>query len=332
MFKAKSKIILAILLSWLLPRRFLLFGLKQFNRIIPANGRLSGTNAILQVADPTFLRQLKIVYPANFKTIRSIDGYSYLCDVNDHIGYWLYVKGYFDLVPTQIFSQLLSNISPLFYLDLGANIGTTMVPLACKIPTLGIDMNDKSFYQLSYNNYLANSQAVIIKAALTESSEISSKSLTSSSYYINAGNAGSTSMLKGFNKSQKQEVKQVFCTSIDKIINAFCDFSKISLHDTIFVKIDLEGFEYKVLKDSYVLQSNVIGLIEYRPDLSSETSISVVDLLIESGYDVRTVINTGSLLQPVFRLLPFDASVRQENVLFYRSTSLDLIQKSFTFK
>ena len=114
-------------------------------------------------------------------------------------------------------------------------------------------MNDKSFYQLSYNNYLANSQAILVKAALTENPGISDKYLASVSYYINDGNAGSTSMLEGFNKSQKQEVRHAFSTSIDHMLGAFCDLEKFSNLDIVFTKIDLEGFEYKVLNNLFHL-------------------------------------------------------------------------------
>jgi len=330
MLKSRLKIFLAKLISGLVPRSFLLFILRQLYRLSLANLRLPGTAAILKVADPDFLRRLKIVHPSNFKVTKAIDGYSYLCDVNDHIGYWLYVRGYFDLVPTQIFIQLLNSISPLFYLDLGANIGTTMVPLACKIPSIGVDMNDKSFYQLSYNNYLANSLAVLVKAALTETREISSKTLTYANYYVNDGNTGSTSMIKGFNTSQKQEIRLAFCTSIDNVINSFCDTSKITSDDLVFIKIDLEGFEYKALRGSLLLHLNLVGLIEYRPDLMSEASMTVIDLLIESGFDVKTVVNVGSLLKPEFRLLPFDSAVRQENLIFCRESTLDLLYTAFS--
>ena len=291
---------------------------------------IPGITALAKAADPNFLRRLGIVLSSRFKVVKSIDGFSYLCDVNDHIGYWLYVRGYFDLLPTQIFAQLTTTITPLFYLDLGANIGTTMIPIASKIPSIGVDMNDKSFYQLSYNNYLANSKAVLVKAALTENCEINDKVLASVSYYINAGNAGSTSMLKGFNKSQKQEVRQSFATSIDHMLSAFCDLDKIRKLDIVFAKIDLEGFEYKVLKDSFLLRLNLIGLIEYRPDLTAHSSEAVIQLLVSSGFAVKSVVNIGNILKPSFKLYPFDPKVRQENVIFYRESSQDMIDAAFS--
>jgi len=316
--------------SRLIPRSLILIALRIAYHSKLTKYHIPGISAFARAADPDFLRRLGIVLSCKYKVVKSIDGFSYLCDVNDHIGYWLYVRGYFDLLPTQIFTQLLTTITPLFYLDLGANIGTTMIPLASKVPTLAVDMNDNSFYQLSYNNYLANSKAILVKAALAENCRIKDEFLTSISYYINPGNAGSTSMLEGFNKSKTQEVRYAFATSIDHLLSAFCDVDKISDSDIVFAKIDLEGLEHKVLKHSSLLRSNIIGLIEYRPDLTADTSAAVIQLLISSGFEVRTVVNLGTLLKPSFKLFPFDPNVKQENVIFYKESSQGMIDTALS--
>ena len=330
MLTSRFKLLVGKLSFSLLPRNFLLIALRIAHHLQLKKYHIPGIAALARASDPDFLRRLGRILPSRFKVVKSIDGYSYLCDVNDHIGYWLYVRGYFDLLPTQIFSQLLTTITPIFYLDLGANIGTSMIPLASKIPSIGVDMNDKSFYQLSYNNYLANSQAILVKAALNENSAIRDKFLTSVSYYINDGNAGSTSMLEGFNNSKKQEARRAFSTSIDYMLSAFCNLEKIGNLDIVFTKIDLEGFEYNVLKDSSLLHLNLIGLIEYRPDLTANTSEAVIELLVASGFEVRSIVNIDILLKPRFKLFPFDHNIRQENVIFYRESSQALIDTALS--
>jgi FkbM family methyltransferase len=323
---------ISIYVCRLFPRSILLFVLRSAFRVDFGSTWKKIVGLILLTQDPNYLRRLNITLPEKNKIVDSADGYRYFCDVNDHIGYMLFVKGYFDLLPGQVFNSLAAHLNPLIYIDIGANIGTTMIPIASKLPSIGIEMNDSTFYRLALNNSLNNSESFLVKAALGQCPLIEGARSNPhlASYFVNHGNTGSTSLIKGYNKSGTQDERRAILSSIDLIVNSVFDISSATSDRPIFVKIDVEGFEYEVLRNSFLIKSNVIGLFEHRPDLS-ENSIKTVRLLSSNGFSLFEVKNIGDTLRPSFILKDFDPNVRQENVLFFRPTDrskiLDIFKK-----
>ena len=201
----------------------------------------------------------------------------YRLNVNDHIGYTLYVKKSFDSVQTDailVLARLHSSIK-LVYLDLGAHIGTSFIPVARDVPSIAVELNISSFVNLSINCSLNNLRpysllnAALVFSGLNDLSEVS--------YSFSPSNTGNC-VVQQSNLTSSNNVSYSALTfdssSIPKSIPA------LSQAELIIIKIDIEGLEYEILHSLLPnLSSPFIIFFEYRPDLYPTEAFELMNYL-----------------------------------------------------
>ena len=263
------------------------------------------------IYDPNFQRKIFNGFSSSEKyLLMESNRITYLVNVNDHIGYKMYVNGFFDESVIQVASIFDLKENDIF-LDIGANIGSICLPIAEKFSCtcVAIEASKINGWQLLRNAVL-NPQLKIIPFILA----VGDKEFVKNQMVelnINPGNLGANSLLSNWNiadtsENVKELVKPVMVDSLVKIIN----FDNIK-----FIKLDVEGFEINVIKGMNNLIDKRIPIIfEWRVDLSINPDDQILSLqsLLGKNYDFHKVCTSES---GNIYFSKFDPAIKAENVL-----------------
>ena len=234
----------------------------------------------------------------------------YLVNVNDHIGYKMYVNGFFDHSVIQVASLFDLKENDIF-LDIGANIGSVCLPIAEKFSCtcVAIEAPKSNGWQLLRNATLNPKLKIIPFILAVGDKKLSKNQMVELN--INLGNFGANSLLSNWNIGKtndnlKELVKPTMVDSLEKII---C-FDDIKL-----IKLDVEGFEINVMKGMKKLIDRRIPIIfEWRIDLCINPDDQIESLLgmLSKNYDFYKVCisEKGNIY-----FSKFDPSLKSENVL-----------------
>lgn len=190
--------------------------------------------------------------PGSFRNC-NVDGINYLVDLSDTNGH----LNYFGLKdPGQ--KKLLSNIREgMTVLDIGANIGALTLQMAKKVSPSGkifsFEPSPLNYQYASKNISLNNfSNIKMINQGL------GNEKSTAFLYNVNPKNRGMLRLLQDEEQNNSYEKEAVEIDTLDSSIKNF------SIPKPDFIKIDVEGFEYKVLEGAYETLS------KYKPALFIE--------------------------------------------------------------
>ena len=138
--------------------------------------------------------------------------------------------------------------------------------------------------------------------------------------YINKGNTGANSIIKGWNPSVKsldsQKFEYVESRSFDQII----DQGKVEIDNILAVKIDVEGMEELVLRGSCnFLKLNTAPIIfEYRRDMFlnylAKDLNNIIEFLENYEYSIYSLNENGNLGY-------FDSTKTYENIIALKNNS-----------
>ena len=234
-------------------------------------------------------------------------------DLDDHIQYRTFMDGAFDIMPI-IMAKLFC--AQKVYLDVGANVGTTCLPVAnCQIDTIAIEASPAILGKL-YRNLSLNPNARILVLGLAvgdQDHEIINM------YLPGGGNAGASSVYQDWNRSQKNPtVERQFIFKLDNVID-FYSLSNIGL-----LKLDIEGHEVPALVGAQALlrRFNPAVLFEWRPDVAKKAGMQFQspDALFPSGYSFFSVRvaqreKTPGGTRYAIEFGPFNEEESYENVL-----------------
>jgi FkbM family methyltransferase len=175
--------------------------------------------------------------------VEGLLGASYSVDVNDHIGWNIFVKGYFDCTPIAIAVLLDQHDPGGTFLDVGANVGGTSIPLAkLGIPTVGVEASANILRDLVTNVSLNNPiPYTVVHAAVTSPEH--SQTEPFAKMYFSKGNVGGTSLFKtwiSLPDNSKAEMSRT--TTLDAIVR-WLGVPKLTA-----VKLDIEGAEFAALE------------------------------------------------------------------------------------
>jgi FkbM family methyltransferase len=228
--------------------------------------------------DPNEIRRVRArALPPKYLTVAGVFGESFLMNVNDHIGWQTFIHSYFDLTPLSLAVIFSKNIAsgPGVFVDVGANVGTTSVPIAkLGIGVIGIEASARAIHDLSRNVAL-NSPIPYSIVNLAVSSPDSATPGAYCELYSPAGNLGAASLIKNWNPSRGgMHIELARMCTLDRILDFYGPF-EISL-----VKIDIEGLEYEAmlgLARTLADQSPPI-IFEWRPDVAVRAGVELKDL------------------------------------------------------
>lgn len=178
-----------------------------------------------------------------YADVVDIWGANYNVNVNDHIGWHVFIKGFFDPVPIQIVKLLSKSGFSGVYIDVGSNIGTTSIPLAIKgYDVICVEASPSNAFELLKNISLNKAAKIsVINAAAGDTSKVHNHSFVK--LFRNEGNLGSTSLVNNWNDSDNvQTFEYAAIINLDSICECF------GVNEFLAVKIDVEGCEELVLR------------------------------------------------------------------------------------
>ena len=224
---------------------------------------------IISFMDPNLIRKnTRFTFKEKLITTLSVDEKaSYIVNINEHIGYQFFLNGKFDDTIHKVASRIgfcTSNV----LLDIGANIGTTSIPLSLKFDSevIAIEGSLKNTSILLQNLSLNKVKAHVVCAILTD--EITCQEKKFMHLWQKNGNSGANSIYQKWNPSLKSEGFEIVpTTTLDKVLSSW-ELDRIKL-----IKIDVEGAEEQVLRGfSLIEKIDAPILFEWRYDLMNQVS------------------------------------------------------------
>lgn len=278
----------------------------------------STTSEWMDLFDPNELRHFNVVLPPLYVKINDVFNAKYEVNINDHIGWKLYLHGYFDVIPTKIIELLMLCGYSGDYIDGGANIGTTTLPAALKgIKVFSVEASNSTAFELLRNiSYNPSVYVTTINGALSSQEEVNTNRY--SKIYSSNGNIGAASLHENWNTSGCQHQENCIKITLDSIIDMY------KIKEILLIKLDIEGYEYFALKGFYNGLNSLHPpvLFEWRPDilLKSLGEINDIRTLFPKEYVFYTVqsvlINPREAIEKIaINLKKTDLSTASENVL-----------------
>ena len=268
---------------------------------------ISSRNKLLTLFDPNSIRK-HIPYnsPERLMVVTS-SNWSLHVDVNDHIGYWSYIRNEpFEETVHKIAQKLKLGPDDVI-LDIGTNIGSASIPacreLGCELIAIEASRFNGS---LLIKNILANKIKAHLNLLALVSGEDGFVDL-----HLRIGNRGANSIHSEWNPSKTNLfTERVPATTLDKLSSSIDVFKRVSL-----VKIDVEGAEVDVLKGGKDFFQNCSApiIMEYRTDLSSD-GVSIIQCILETfgpSCKISGISQNGNLVS-------FEPKKSYENILIQK--------------
>jgi FkbM family methyltransferase len=269
-------------------RRFLIFSgldkkLSQFTKNKPAS------SLFVKLIPPNYLYK-----PATIRNV-SLNGISFITDISDTVGHVVYF-GIKD--PGQ--DKLFKMASPgMTVLDVGTNIGLTALTFAKIVGDTGKVF---AFEPDPYNHGKAKINIGLndLKALSLYNIGLAEKEGTASLFNVNKTNRGMLRILQEDSENKDLDKTVISLTTLDRFVKEH-GIQKIDL-----IKIDVEGYEFNVLKGAGKT------LLEYKPLLfielddnnlreQGETPSELIAYLQSFGYSIVDAV-TNQVLNENSRL------------------------------
>lgn len=199
------------------------------------------TNAL----DPNHLRRRSSFDLArDERSATGVFGEKYLVDVNDHIGFRLFLGIQPPAISRLISERLLRSGSFNFsYWDVGANVGSTVIPVALLgVPTVAIEPVPSNLESLRRNARLNGLRIEIVEAALSDPGSVQRRG-GKVTVYLRPGNLGACSVNPEWNPGADDPGPiTVPITTLDDLV---VDERNCSPG---LIKVDAEGHEASILR------------------------------------------------------------------------------------
>lgn len=275
--------------------------------------------AIRTLFDPNSIRNYaRISNNQIIKKIKLNTGSEMYVDLNDIMGYRTALTGVWDdtaLRFTQVFP-----VKNTLYIDIGANIGLTSIPIAkLGYETIAFEPNPVALSLLTSNLALNSpSKFYLFPFALGSSSE----NVDMIELFMPKGNLGASSTDANWSPGVENLVRfSVPRISLDKAVTFL--FSKVELGDceNLIIKLDVEGQEDSVMEGSEKLISmkRPVVIFENNPPKNAERD-GVRFWSTWSNYKFFGFKNSKTEF--------FDEQKRYENVIAIPNEKLDLFGES----
>ena len=247
------------------------------------------------------------------KKIKMDDGTLIIADINDIIGYRIALNKYWDKT-TYNFLQIFEP-EEVLYIDIGANIGSTCIPIAnLGYETIAIEANPHTSSILLKNIALNLTRNIKVFPIAVGPKNLN---FTFADIYSQSGNMGATSFNVNWNSGlNKQKVNSVYLATLDDILKFLNKFNKNEKLKLV-IKIDVEGFESEVFDGAQETIKYFRPEIIFEYNLSADSSKSQFWDKLEN-YKIFTI-------NPELEFSEFDRSKRHENAIAIPSEKLSSI-------
>ena len=234
--------------------------------------------------------------------------WSLTVDVNDHIGYRMFITQLPFERSLEILDEALGKSEKNTILDIGANIGSAAIPVCSrsKLKLIAVEASRETAEQLRHNIAKNDIDAQVFQFAIIDDDSRDRVNLK-----INLGNQGANSIYPTWNPGvdENERIESVPTITLDRLSTNF------AASDLKLVKIDVEGAEELVFRGGKnFLEANEAPIVlEYGLDgvrrYLGKTLENVVRLLRDAGYRIFS-LETSPL-----RLAPFIPQHSKANVV-----------------
>jgi FkbM family methyltransferase len=282
--------------------------------------------------DPNFIRKrLDIEFQPRVVTVglnvgqgKTVD---FEVDVNDHIGWRIFLDGSFDETHLRI-AKILQLSKDDVFLDIGANIGSVSIAIssATECEIIAIEANPRNSSQFLRNVALNPIRVNFWNCAVVDSITFEKHRFVE--IHSNNGNQGASSIHENWNKPHsKSSNPPSFAPTalLDDLITPEQE-NRIKL-----VKIDIEGSEFQALQGfKKLFKMNAPIVFEYRIDLKingSNSGVEKVPSLLSKHFCFYRVTSTRNGVT----LSKFHADIPCDNVLGIPHLAHEDLFKKFEF-
>ena len=235
-------------------------------KIVRVFHNLSDLNFLIHLYDPNVIRKrINYRFKEKIVVVKLKKGGELLVDINDHIGWRIFMIGFWDNLILEI-SRMLGLGEHDAILDIGANIGAVSIPVAS---LLGVEVIAIEASELNATLFRKNVDLNSVKSTLHQVAVVSPAIASSNEFvtlYDNNGNHGSNSLIKDWNSSVVAKKAQYAPTATLDSLLSHAQLKQIKL-----IKIDIEGSENQALLGFNSLKHICAPIIfEYRIDIGSD--------------------------------------------------------------
>lgn len=267
-----------------------------------AIARAIKNDAIRTILDPNSINsRCKNRYGDVNKKINCGDTGILYVNINEMIGYRLSLEFHWDYTTFRV-AELL-NFDNLFYIDVGANIGATLIPIATKgCRCIAFEPNLDVAWRLLINVSSNNCGKVEILLNALADSKLKD---TWMGLKVDSGNSGAASLINSAAGNHQSQLVKI--TTLNESIPQDFLASLDACRGKLLLKIDVEGYEAKVLQGalSTIERFNPVIIFEHNPSDELTITLSHLELL---GYEVYVISESLDL-----RLI--DPLIRYENII-----------------
>ena len=226
--------------------------------------------AIRTLFDPNSMRNYaRISKHQTIKKTKLISGLEMYVDLNDIMGYRTALTGVWDDTALRIIQAF--PIKNTLYIDIGANIGLTSLPIAkLGYETIAFEPNPVALNLITRNIALNSpSNFYLFPFALGSSSE----NAEITDLFMPKGNLGASSTDSNWSPGLESLVRfRVPRISLDKAVNFLFSKAKLANYENLIIKLDVEGQEDDVMQGSenLISEKRPIVIFENNPPKNSQ--------------------------------------------------------------
>jgi FkbM family methyltransferase len=234
--------------------------------------------------------------------IKKINGITYELDLSESIEASLYYSGVYELETLKCLQQYINKNMTVF--EVGANIGSHSFEIA-KLLQEGsgklycFEPTDYAFAKLMRNHQLNNFTNITFEKLAFSDSE-SSEVITPTTSLDTMAFAASWDIKDGSSKNATEQ--NILFTTLDKYVH------KTGIQQLDVLKIDVDGYEFKIIKGGYETISRL------HPVIIIELSECLLHYVGDRLEDLLSILySLGYTIQPVYsQRIPNPASLIQE--------------------
>ncbi len=283
---------------------------------------VSSLNILIELFDPNQIRRRVEISLAkcHIETELSNVSGTYILDINDHLGYRVYVTNKVDQ-DIILIGKALDFSNQDIFLDIGANTGLVCIPFAVHFDCEVIAVEaSKSNAALLLQNAFINQVKLHPHVVCWTDVPLSLQKPWIEIYGRN-GNSGATSVFSGWNPSIGQ-VRESILSELSPASTLDALIPEQMLNRISLIKIDVEGSEEMVLSGfKKVAQVKAPIIFEYRIDLNAKFLHSQEIGFIKQ-LEPHFKLYSYKEVQGKILLFDFDISRPQENAIGFPRENL----------